>query len=379
MTAADWAAKIRAGDLRSLARAASAVENGTPAAADLLRELPRNRALVVGITGPPGAGKSTLANHLCALLRAAGRRVAILAADPSSPVSGGAILGDRIRMADHHGDPGVFIRSMASRGELGGLAKTTAAMVRLMEGAGFDAVLVETVGVGQAEVAVAGVAGVVVVVLAPGMGDDIQAIKAGILEVADIFAVNKADREGAGALAQELHAERSHTPVIKTVASEGTGVAELLDAIEKHPRRDRAASIESPAFSIDHLGVAVGSLDAALEFWREQLGMTLTLRERVETERVDVAMLDASGPRIELLESADPESAIGKFLAKRGPGIHHVALRVKDFTGTIDRLRACGARLLGEPRTGAGGHTYVFVHPSSTGGVLLELIEEKES
>lgn len=375
MTATQWAVKIRAGDARALARAATAVESGSPESLPLLAALPDGSALVMGITGPPGAGKSTLANRLCAALRAEGKRVAILAVDPSSPVSGGAILGDRIRMADHHADPGVFIRSMASRGELGGLARTTAAMARLMERAGFDAVLIETVGVGQAEVAVAAVADVVVVVLAPGMGDDVQALKAGILEVADVFAVNKADRDGADALARELASERSGAPVILTTASEGKGIAELLAAIRERPRRTRGRDANCGGFSMDHLGIAVGAIDEALKFWSGLLGMQVTLRERVENEKVGVAMLDASGPRIELLESASPESAIGKFIAKRGPGIHHIALRVRGFPGVMERLRAGGARLLGEPQKGAGGHTYIFVHPSATGGVLLELIE----
>jgi LAO/AO transport system kinase len=377
MTPSEWAEKIRAGDTRALARAATAIENSAPEAAALLAALPDPGALIIGVTGPPGAGKSTLASRLCRALRAEGQRVAILAVDPSSPVSGGAILGDRIRMAEHHADEGVFIRSMATRGEPGGLARTTAAMARLMAGAGFDAILIETVGVGQAEVAVAGVAGVVVVVLAPGMGDDIQAIKAGILEVAGVFAVNKADREGADTLARELHSEHPDVPVIKTVACDGTGVVELLAAIRSRPRRPRAGA--AGGFAIDHLGIAVGSLDEALEFWSGQLGMKVALRERVDVENVDVAMLDASGPRIELLESAGPESAVGKFVARRGPGIHHVALRVRGFAGTLERLKAKGARLIGEPRQGAGGHTYIFVHPSSAGGVLLELIEEKES
>jgi len=219
---------------RALARAATQIENRTPEARALLRELfPRTgRALVVGITGAPGAGKSTLAGALITEWRARDKRVGVLAVDPTSPFTGGAILGDRIRMMQHHADPGVFIRSMATRGRLGGLAAATSDLTLLCDAAGFDVVLVETVGVGQDEIDVARLAGITVVVLVPGMGDSIQAIKAGILEIADLFAINKSDREGAAQLEQELHAEAPAIPILRTVALEGQGVPELLDAIE---------------------------------------------------------------------------------------------------------------------------------------------------
>jgi LAO/AO transport system kinase len=253
----DWADRIAAGDARALARAATAVENRAPEAEALLRELfPRTgRALVAGVTGAPGAGKSTLVDRMARALRAEGRTVGIVAVDPSSPYTGGAILGDRIRMQEHHADPGVFIRSMATRGWLGGLARATADMTLLLDAAGRDVVLIETVGVGQDEVEVARLADVTVVVLVPGMGDDVQALKAGIMEIADVFAINKSDRPGADQLENEVRALLSLAhrpdgwtpPIVRTVASEGTGTAELLAAIGSYPagesRRERARGL----------------------------------------------------------------------------------------------------------------------------------------
>ena len=195
-----------AGTPRSVARLVSLVENGNPALPQIMAALVPHtgRAHVVGLTGAPGVGKSTTTNALVAALRAQGKRVAVLAVDPSSPFSGGALLGDRIRMQDHTTDPGVFIRSVASRGHLGGLSAATPQVVRVLDAAGFDVVLVETVGVGQSEVEVAGAADTTLVLLAPGMGDGIQAAKAGILEIGDVFVVNKADRADADATVRDL-------------------------------------------------------------------------------------------------------------------------------------------------------------------------------
>jgi LAO/AO transport system kinase len=383
-----WIRRIREGDTRALARAATAVENRDPqtlAALSDLADLP-GHARIVGITGPPGAGKSTLVDALARALRKLQKTVAILAVDPSSRLTGGAILGDRIRMQQHHADPGIFIRSMATRGSTGGLARATADMARLMSAAGKDYVIVETVGVGQDEIGIAGLAHVTVVVLVPGMGDDVQAIKAGILEIADVFAINKADQPGADRVERELQAMLSladgpKPPIVRTVATEGTGVDALLQAIDNAPVAHRGSDPSHDregAVVIDHLGIAVPNLEQAAAFY-ESLGLAVAHRETVEREKVRVAMLPAGDSRIELLEPSAPDSPIAKFLEKRGGGLHHVALRVPDLAAAVERLRASGARLLNEPRPGAGGHLYVFVHPASTGGVLLELIQESQS
>lgn len=235
----------RRGRARDVARLISMVEDDAPQAAALLRDCAAHagHARVVGITGPPGAGKSTTTTAMVARLREGGRRVAVLAVDPSSPYSGGALLGDRIRMQELATDPGVFIRSMAARGHLGGLAATTSQVIRVLDSVGFDDVLIETVGVGQSEVEIAGIADTTVVLLAPGMGDGVQAAKAGILEVADVLVVNKADREGADQTLRDLRAmlalgpraaESWVPPVIPTVATEGAGIDDLLAAVEAH-------------------------------------------------------------------------------------------------------------------------------------------------
>lgn len=248
----DWAARILSGDLRSLARAATAVENRTPESESLMKELfpHTGKATILGITGPPGAGKSTLVDQFTQSLRSRQVNVGIIAVDPSSPFTGGAILGDRIRMLHHHADPGVFIRSMATRGNLGGLARGTLEMALLLDAAGREMILIETVGVGQDEVEIARLADVTAVVLVPGMGDDVQAIKAGIMEIADVFLINKADQPGADRLEQELRAmlsispRQTGIPIVKTVASTGEGIGEALDTISKikaNKRQDHAS------------------------------------------------------------------------------------------------------------------------------------------
>jgi LAO/AO transport system kinase len=207
----------------------------------------------------------------------------------------------------------------------------------------------------------------------------VQAIKAGIMEIADIFVINKSDHPGAERVEMELHAEGFTCPVIRTVASEGKGIADLADAINHPPRRPatepRPSGSDHPGASIDHLGIAVQSLEESIRFY-ESLGLAVAHRESVATERVEVAMLPVGESRIELLQASSPDSPVAKFLEKRGPGLHHVALRVPDLNAAVAGLKARGARLLNEPRAGAGGHIYVFVHPASTGGVLLELIQE---
>lgn len=237
----NWAERVRSGDIRSLARAITAVENRTPEAIPLLKALfpYSGRARVIGLTGAPGAGKSTLVDQLAREYRKQQHTVGIIAVDPSSPYTGGAILGDRIRMTAHTGDPGIYIRSMATRGSLGGLARATSDVSTVLDASGRDVVLIETVGVGQDEVDIVRLADVTVVVLVPGMGDDVQTIKAGIMEIADVFVINKADRDGAERVEREIKAMQSLAmrrdnwtpPIVKTVASDGTGVAELASAI----------------------------------------------------------------------------------------------------------------------------------------------------
>jgi LAO/AO transport system kinase len=372
----DLASEVLQGDPRALARAATRIENHASGADTLLRELAPHagRALILGITGAPGAGKSTLCDHLIALLRAEAKTVGVIAVDPSSPVSGGAILGDRIRMQRHHADPGVFIRSMATRGLAGGIAGATADLATMLDAAGRDVVIIETVGVGQSEVEVARLAQVTLLVVVPGAGDDVQTMKAGVLEIADIFVINKADLPGTDKLEQELRGIAGDRPVLRTVASEGQGIAELMQAARELKHEAHLPPAEAGP-RIDHLGIAVKSLDQALKFYQTHLGLSVSLRELVEREEVKVAMLPLGGPRIELLEAAGPDSVIAKFIEKRGEGLHHVALTVPDLPAAVERLRTAGARILNEPRAGAGGHLYVFVHPSSTGGVLLELIQ----
>jgi LAO/AO transport system kinase len=224
-------------------------------------------------------------------------------------------------------------------------------------------------------VEIARVAGVTLVVLVPGLGDEVQVLKAGLMEIADVFVVNKSDRAGADRLESELLACARRAPIVKTVATRGEGVKELLEAvraIEPRPSGSRRAS----EFAIDHVGIAVRSIEAALKFYEGALGFRVEGRETVEREMVRVAMLPFAGGRLELLEAAGPASPIAKFIEKRGEGLHHIAIRTPDFEAALERLRASGARLLNEPRQGAGGHTYVFVHPASAGGVLLELIKE---
>ena len=240
----DVVAAVRAGNPRALGRLISWIENASPALPVIMKELAPDtgRAHVVGLTGAPGVGKSTTATSLVRTLRARGERVGVLAVDPSSPFSGGALLGDRVRMQEHALDPDVYIRSMATRGHLGGLAVATPQALRAFDAACFDTVIVETVGVGQSELEVVETADTVLVLLAPGMGDGIQAAKAGILEIGDIFVVNKSDREGAQALIRELRTMIALThrgpqdwkpPIVSTVAYEHRGIDELLEAVDR--------------------------------------------------------------------------------------------------------------------------------------------------
>jgi len=310
-------AKLLSGDRRALARTISLVENGGPEAHAALAELypHTGRAYIVGVTGAPGTGKSTLVNGLAKRYRLRDVTVGIVAVDPTSPFSGGALLGDRIRMRDLAGDPGVFIRSMATRGSLGGLARETADVVLVLDAAGFQRVIVETVGVGQAEVEIASAAHTVVVVAAPGMGDEVQALKAGVMEIADVFAVNKADREGAdhAVMAIEMMQGLSprptgpgkktgdgwQPPIIKTIATRGRGVDELLEAIEAHA----GYLHESRFFEQRERERVTGELETIL-----QAELLARLRARVPAERLDTLV-----ERV-LARELDPYTAVEKLL-----------------------------------------------------------------
>jgi LAO/AO transport system kinase len=453
---------VLAGKIPRVARAITWAESADSRFPRLLARLfPfTGRARVTGLTGSPGAGKSTLTAALARKARAAGRRVGIVAVDPSSPFSGGAILGDRIRMQDLYTDPGVLIRSMATRGHLGGLARASADAVDVLDAAGYEEILVETVGVGQDEVEVFRLAESCVVVLTPGMGDDIQAIKAGLMEVADLFVVNKSDRDGSDRVVQEIlqmlelgeHGAWL-PPVVKTVATTGAGVDDLgaklaehrafLDGPEGARRRrertririeglvredflrrveslkgdhgaldDAAKRVEgrsedplsaarglvgridkgitgatphpsSPSkkspVQIAHLGIAVRSLVEAGAFW-DLLGLHEEHCEEVSSQKALTSFRPVGESFLELLESTSPDGPIAKAIEKRGPGIHHLCLEVGDIRATLAKLEAAGVRLVNEePFVGAHDCLVAFVHPASTGGILVELSEKAAS
>ncbi len=312
----DWVERIRAGEVRALARAISVIEDNAPGAAQLLKALfPfSGKARVVGLTGAPGAGKSTLVDQLAREYRKQGRTVGIIAVDPTSPYTGGAILGDRIRMQAHHADSGIFIRSMATRGNLGGLARATTDVATALDASGKDMVLIETVGVGQDEIDIVRLADVTIVILVPGMGDDVQTIKAGIMEIADIFVINKSDREGADRVEREIRSMQSLAmrsdhwtpPIVKTVAIEGKGIGDLAVAI---------ANYEQFLQKQDLL------LKKKISNWRERLVEMLreSLLERLLSERMKEGDLSRLAEDI-AEHRRDPYSLVEEIVGSFGKG-----------------------------------------------------------
>jgi LAO/AO transport system kinase len=462
--------RVLNGDPRAVARAISLIEDESPHGAELIRRIfgHTGRAYLIGVTGSPGAGKSTLVDRLIAELRRTEKSIGVIAVDPTSPFTGGAILGDRVRMQSHVADAGVFIRSMATRGNLGGLSRATSDAALVLDAAGKDLVLIETVGVGQDEIDIVRTADVSIVVLVPGAGDDVQALKAGIMEIADIFVINKADRDGADRTAASVEAllsldafagGRWRPPIVKTEATTGKGIPELVAEIERfrahtaatlgdrrraraefrvqellahrfvqhvHDRvleagefqklLDRIAARETDPYtvadgiitrsiasrpdlpasaegygggaeafreggqvgrvSIDHIGIAIANLSEALAFYRDALGLEVEAPEEVASQRVRAHFIPAGESAIELLEATADDSPIAKYVAKRGPGLHHLTLRVDDIRAALARLKAKGVRLIDEqPREGAHGSLVAFIHPSSAHGVLVELKE----
>jgi LAO/AO transport system kinase len=310
----DWAAKILRGDVRSVSRAISAIENQSPESEELLKRLfpHTGQAYLTGVTGAPGTGKSTLVDRLASYHRKQDERVGVIAVDPTSPYSGGAILGDRIRMQGHASDTGIFIRSMATRGFLGGLSRTTAEVALLLDAAGKKQILIETVGVGQDEIDIVRLADCVLVVMVPGLGDDIQNMKAGLMEIADIFVLNKADREGADRLEEQLHAMLSlvmprdgwHPPVIRTVSTENRGIEELAATIAKFRQQFESSGEREKKH---------------VELWKNRL------IEMLESRLLESVLGGKAGEaRLQELAAAvaarklDPFSAVSDMLSKSG-------------------------------------------------------------
>jgi len=310
----DWVERVRSGDVRALARVISAIEDGQPESVALLKALfPHSgKAQVIGLTGAPGSGKSTLVDQLAREYRKLAKTVGIIAVDPTSPYTGGAILGDRIRMQTHHSDSGIYIRSMATRGFLGGLARATADVATVLDASGKDAVLIETVGVGQDEIDIVRLADVTVVILVPGMGDDVQTIKAGIMEIADVFVINKSDREGAERVEREIRAMQSLAmrkdnwtpPIVKTVATEGKGIPELAAAVEQYQ-----TFLEQNALA----------QQKKISNWRERLVEMLreSLLERVLREQMNDDQIGRWAQQVSE-HRRDPYSLVEEIVSKVG-------------------------------------------------------------
>jgi LAO/AO transport system kinase len=308
-----WIERLRNGDARALARAISMVENRAPGSSDLLKALfaHSGRARILGLTGSPGAGKSTLVDQLARHYRREHRSVGIVAVDPTSPYSGGAILGDRIRMQEHFSDSGIYIRSMATRGSLGGLAGTTADVATVMDASGRDLIMIETVGVGQDEVDIVRLADITIVILVPGMGDDVQTIKAGIMEIADIFVINKSDREGAERVEREIRAMQSLAtradnwtpPIVKAVASQGQGISELAAAVSAYETFLKKENLV---------------LKRSVQNWRDRL-LEMLRDAMLDKARAQLADGEAERLATEVAEhKRDPYTVVEEIMARVG-------------------------------------------------------------
>ncbi len=422
-----WAAEISSGmrrrDTRALARLLTAIENQSGEASALLRRSRQSGkpALRIGITGPAGCGKSTLIDRLIERFRAQKKTVGVLAVDPSSPITGGALLGDRIRMQRHARDKGVFVRSMAGRGALGGLSPALPQAILAMEMFGFDVLLMETVGAGQGDTAMRGLCDVLLVLSPPEAVDTVQAMKAGLMEIADVFVVHKADLPGADhaikVFQEILSLSHKKTPVVAVSSLKNSGYEELMKALEfpsgvvvsqsrsplrtlsalrrfgpsaivaavsKTPQRSKGARSFPTGFAKqqhhslthDHVAIAVHKIKDHLPLYRDLLGIELEGTYDFKEYGVRIAAFALPNGRLELLEPLGKKSTLAKFLAKRGEGLHHLAFRTHAIEKQVKDLKKAGLSWINEkPRRGLHDTRVCFLHPRSSKGILLEFVE----
>ncbi len=383
-------------DIQSLAHFITALESDSPAAQATLKKSWKRRrpALRIGVTGPAGSGKSTLLDKLIAWYRGKKKTVAVIAIDPSSPATGGAFLGDRIRMQRHARDKGVYIRSMANRAAVGGIAPALDCVLGTLEIFGFDVILIETIGAGQSDTALRPLCSPLLVLAPPDSVDIVQAMKSGLMEIADILVISKADLPGADHAAKTFQqcltlrgAQQRH--VVCVSALKNSGIEELTSKIAEQarntgtgyplysfPKYGDTVHPEIQDGSLHHVAIAVHRIKDHLPLYAKTLGMehegTFTLREY----SVRIAALKLPNARIELIEPAGPRSTLTKFLAKRGEGLHHVAFQVADLPRRVTDLKRSGLKWINEqPRPGLHGSGICFLHPSSAKGILLEFVE----